>query len=67
MTGINTAGYSGSGSRAAKFGYRYAAADSLWQQEVALKLGARYRSGGWYAHLELMFLHSENADGCNNA
>jgi hypothetical protein len=33
MTGIITAGYSGStGSRAAEFGYRYAPADSLWQQ-----------------------------------
>jgi hypothetical protein len=37
------------GSRAAKFGYRYAAADSYGNKEVALKLGARYRSGGWYA------------------
>ena len=34
-------------------------------KEVALKLGARYRSGGWYAHLELIFPHSESADGCN--
>ena len=34
-------------------------------KEVALKLGARYRSGGWYAHPELIFLHSESADGCN--
>ena len=34
-------------------------------KEVALKLGARYRSGGWYAPPGLIFLHSESADGCN--
>src|SRR4029077_11293271 len=34
-------------------------------KEAALKLGARYRSGGWYAPLGLIFLHSESADGCN--
>ena len=38
-----------SGSRAAKFGYRYAAADSLWQQGGRSEIGARYRSDGWYA------------------
>ena len=37
------------GSRAAKFGYGYAAAIPYGNKEVALKLGARYRSGGWHA------------------
>ena len=37
------------GSRAAKFGYRYATADSLWQQGGRSEAWPRYRSGGWYA------------------
>ena len=54
------------GSRAAKFGYRYTATDSLWQQGS--------RSEAWrplwlgvdgMPHLELIFLHSESAGGCN--
>jgi hypothetical protein len=52
MTGITTAGYSGpTGSRAAKFGYRYAAADSLGQQGGRsetwrpLSLGCDLRAG----------------------
>ena len=54
------------GSRAAKFGYRYAAADSLWQQggrsEASAPAIARVHG---MPHLELIFLHSESADGCN--
>ena len=50
--------------RPAKFGNRYAAANSLWQQGVALKLGARYGSGGWYALRELIFLPSASGAGC---
>jgi hypothetical protein len=34
-------------------------------KELALTLDARYRRGGWYAHLELIFPHSESAVGCN--
>ena len=50
------------GSRAAKFGYGYAAADSLWQQ------GGRSEAGrplDGMPHLELIFLRSESADGYN--
>ena len=36
-------------ARAAKFDYRYAAAIPFGNKAVALKLGARYSSGGWYA------------------
>ena len=45
----DAAGGRATGSRAPKFGYRYAAKDLYGNKEVALKLGARYRSGGWYA------------------
>jgi DNA topoisomerase-3 len=36
-------------------------------KEVALKLGARYGSGDGMPRLELIFLHSASADGCNPA
>src|ERR1700733_4855954 len=36
-------------SRAPKFGYRYAAADSLWQQGGRSEAWRPLRSGGWYA------------------
>src|SRR2546430_409400 len=32
---------------------------------VAMKLGARYGSAGWYAPPGVDFLHSASADGCN--
>jgi DNA topoisomerase III len=41
MTGITTAKYSGSTGSRARIPYG--------NKDVALKLGARYRSGGWYA------------------
>jgi hypothetical protein len=53
------------GSRAAKFGYGYAATDSLWQQGGRSE-ARRPLSLGWMGtpHLELIFPHSESTDGC---